>query len=156
NPWFLSVKEGGFVNTKGTVNSFAIDVFNGATTTTYTAPNPPTQTVEKQETVFWIPLDPSTSLNHAPAFVAVGDRSGAEGIPMTFQVSAVDGDNQALTYSASGLPAGSSFNTSTRTFSWTPGYTQAGNSTVTFHVTDGAFPTPGTDDEPVTLRIADR
>ena len=34
NPWFLSVKEGGFLNTKGTVNDFSVTWFgpNGAIT----------------------------------------------------------------------------------------------------------------------------
>lgn len=156
DPWFLSVKEGGFVNTKGTVNDFAIDFFNGVTTTTYTAPNPPTATVEKQETVFWIPLDPATSANHAPTFLAVGDKSTAEGIPLSFQVTALDGDGQTLTYSASGLPFGATFNTSTRVFSWLPSYTQAGTYNLNFHVTDGALPAAGSDDEAVKLVVSDR
>jgi len=156
NPWFLSVKEGGFVNTKGTVNSFAVDVFNGATTTTYTAPNPPTSTVEKQETVFWIPLDPATTVNHAPVFLALGDQSTAEGIPMSFQVTALDGDGQALTYAASGLPAGATFDLGTRRFDWMPGYAQAGAYDVTFRASDGAFPAPAADTQVVHVTVADR
>jgi len=156
NPWFLSVKEGGFVDTKGTVNSFALDVFNGATTTTFAAPNPATPTLEKQETVFWIPLDPVTSANHAPTFLAVGDRTAAEGIPLGFQVTALDGDGQTLAYSASSLPSGASFEPSTRQFSWLPGYAAAGGYDVTFHVSDGAFPTPASDDELVHITVADR
>lgn len=156
NPWFLSVKEGGYIDTKGSVNDFAIDVFNGPTTTTYTAPNPLTPTVEKQETVFWIPLDPGTSLNHAPAFVGIGDRTVAEGIPMGFQVTALDGDGQALAYSATGLPSGATFNPVTRQFAWQPAHNQSGSHTVTFHVSDGAFPTPGMDDEVVHIAVTDR
>ena len=156
NPWFLSVKEGGFVNTKGTVNSFAVDVFDGATTTTYTAPNPPTATVEKQETVFWIPLDPATTANHAPAFLPVGDPSTAEGIPMGFQVTALDADGQALTYAAGGVPAGATFDPASRRFDWLPGYAQAGAYDVTFRVTDGALPTPAADTQAVHIVVADR
>jgi len=156
NPWFLSVKEGGFVNTKGTVNSFAVDVFNGATTTTYASPNPPTPTVEKQETVFWIPLDPATTLNHAPVFLPVADQTDAEGIPMGFQVTALDGDGQALTYSASGLPSGATFDLGTRHFDWTPSHTQAGAYDVTFRASDGVFPTPAADTQVVHITVADR
>lgn len=156
NPWFLSVKEGGFVNTKGTVNDFAVDVFDGNTTTTFASPDPPTTTVEKQETVFWIPLDPATTANHAPAFLPVGGQSTAEGIPMSFQVTALDGDGHTLAYSASGLPSGASFNGSTRVFNWLPGYTQAGAYDVTFHVTDNALPTAATDDEVVHIVVSDR
>jgi subtilisin family serine protease len=156
NPWFLSVKEGGFINTKGTVNSFAIDVFNGAVTTTYTALNPPTSTIEKQETVFWIPLDPVTTLNHAPVFLPVGDVAGAEGIPMGFQVTALDADGQALAYAATGLPAGATFNLGTRRFDWTPSHTQAGAWDVTFRASDGQFPTPAADTQVVHVVVADR
>jgi hypothetical protein len=156
NPWFLSVKEGGFVNTKGTVNSFAVDVFNGVSTTTTTAPNPPTTTIEKQETVFWIPLDPVTTVNHAPVFLSLADPSAAEGIPKGFQVTAVDADGQALTYTASGLPAGASFDPGTRRFDWTPGHTQAGSYNVTFRATDGVFPTPAADTQAVHIAVADR
>lgn len=156
NPWFLSVKEGGFINTKGTVNSFAVDVFNGSTVTTYTSPSPATSTVEKQETVFWIPLDPATTPNHAPTFLPVGARQTAEGIPMSFQVTALDGDGQSLSYSATGLPTGASFNPSTRVFSWLPDHSQSGTYNVTFHVTDNALPAAGTDQETVTLTVTDR
>ncbi len=156
NPWFLSVKEGGFINTKGTVNHFALDVFDGPLTTTYTAPNLPTSTVEKQATVFWIPLDPATSPNHAPSFLPVGDRSVAEGIPMGFQVTALDGDGQLLAYAASGLPSGATFNPASRQFSWEPDHSQAGAYDVTFHASDDAVPTPGTDTEVVRITVTDR
>ena len=42
NPWFLSVTEGGYVNTKGRVNDFSVTVFGGTGPTTYAAPNPVT------------------------------------------------------------------------------------------------------------------
>src|SRR5213076_2263219 len=61
NPWFLAVLEKGYVNTNGQVDSFSVTVYNGPNGTTYRALNPPTQTVEGQTTVFWIPLDPATS-----------------------------------------------------------------------------------------------
>ncbi|TMQ69530.1 MAG: hypothetical protein E6K80_11400, partial [Candidatus Eisenbacteria bacterium] len=127
NPWFLSVKEGGYVNTKGTVNDFSVTVFDGAGATTYAAPNPPTQTVEKQETTFWVPLDPATSPNHAPVLAPIGPRSIGEGLTLAFFANASDADNgQALTYSASGLPSGATFDANTRQFGWTPGFSAAG------------------------------
>jgi hypothetical protein len=88
NPWFLSVKEGGYVNTKGFVNDFSMTVFGNNTSTTYTAPNPMTSTVEKQETIFWIPLDPATSLNHSPVLTTHGPFTVYEGTPLTFTVNA--------------------------------------------------------------------
>ena len=50
NPWFLSVTEGGFINTLGRVESFSVTVFNGQGSTVYTSPQPPVATVEKTET----------------------------------------------------------------------------------------------------------
>ena len=60
---------------------------------------------------------------------------------MQFTVSATDADGDSLTYSASGLPSGSTFNSSTRTFSWTPSFTQSGSYSPVFSVTDGTATT---------------
>ena len=155
NPWFLSVKEGGYVNTKGFVNDFSMTVFGG-TTTTYTAPNPMTSTVEKQETIFWIPVDPATSPNHNPVLATLGPYSVFEGLPMSFTVSATDPDQgQTLTYSATGINSGMSFNPSTRQFSWTPSFGASGPWTIHFHVTDNAT-LAATDDEDVEIDVRDR
>jgi len=54
-------------------------------------------------------------------------------------VTGSDPDGGTLTYSASGLPSGASFNASTRTFSWTPSSTQSGSYNVTFTVSDGSL-----------------
>lgn len=156
NPWFLSVKEGGFLNTKGRVNDFSVTVFNGPTSTTYTSPNPQTDTVEGQETVFWIPLDPATSVNHAPVLAPVGARTVGEGLALAITLSATDADAQPLTYSASGLPAGATFNAGTRRFDWTPGFSAAGSYSVRFRVADNAFPTVARDSEDVAITVTDR
>src|SRR5205823_3137535 len=68
----------------------------------------------------------------------IGNKSGSEGSLLTFAVSATDADGDALTYSASGLPAGASFDPATKTFSWTPTFDQAGPYPgVIFTVSDG-------------------
>ena len=54
---------------------------------------------------------------------------------MQFTVSATDVDGNTLTYSASDLPSGATFNTSTESFSWTP--VNAGVNSITFTVSDG-------------------
>src|SRR3989442_1222526 len=155
NPWFLSVKEGGYVNTKGFVNDFSMTVFGG-TTTTYAAANPMTSTVEKQETIFWIPLDPATSANHNPVLPQLGPYPIYEGLPFSFTVNASDPDQgQTLTYSATGLSSGMTFNSSTRQFSWTPSFGASGPWTIHFHVTDSAL-LPATDDEDVRINVRDR
>jgi hypothetical protein len=86
-------------------------------------------------------------VNSAPVLNAIGAKNGNEGSSITFTVSASDADGDPLTYSASNLPQGASFNTGTRTFSWTPRYNQAGAYTVRFTVTDGSL----TDYEDVTV-----
>ena len=57
----------------------------------------------------------------------IGSKSVAEGATLTFTVTATDPNGDALTCSASNLPAGASFNPATQTFTWTPAYGQAGN-----------------------------
>jgi hypothetical protein len=155
NPWFLSVHEEGFVNTEGVVDSFSVTVFDPSPTT-YTCPQPSTATVEGQTTVMWIPANPATSPNHVPVFDAIGSKSIGEGLALHLVVHATDADNgQTLTYSASGLPSGATFNAGTRSFDWTPDYAQAGDYTVTFHVQD-SFLTPASDDESVPIHVMDR
>jgi subtilisin family serine protease len=156
NPWFLSVKEGGYVNTKGRVNDFAITWFGPGGATTHAAPNPVTDTIEKQETVFWIPLPPSTSPNHAPVITAIAPQMVGEGLARSFVVTATDADGQELTYSALDLPAGATFTAATRTFAWTPSYTQAGSYVVRFVADDGAFPIAAADTEHVAITVVDR
>src|SRR5207253_1222082 len=62
--------------------------------------------------------------NRAPVLAPIGNKSGSEGSLLTFTVAATDTDGDALTYSASGLPAGASFDPATKTFSWTPTFDQ--------------------------------
>lgn len=47
---------------------------------------------------------------------------------LTFTVTASDPDGNTLTYTAGNLPSGAGFDPATRTFTWTPAYTQAGAS----------------------------
>ncbi|NQU10447.1 putative Ig domain-containing protein, partial [bacterium] len=84
-----------------------------------------------------------------PVLDPIGPQGANEGQALTVVVSATDPDSPTLTYSATGLPSGASFNASTRTFSWTPGYTQAGSYPVTFTVSDGSL----TDSEAVTITV---
>ncbi|HBU09093.1 MAG TPA: hypothetical protein DEA99_08010, partial [Candidatus Omnitrophica bacterium] len=54
-----------------------------------------------------------------------------------------------LTYSASNLPSGATFNTKTRVFKWTPKRSQKGKYTAIFKVTDA---NSASDSETVTIR----
>ncbi|MGH2697073.1 MAG: Ig domain-containing protein [Actinomycetota bacterium] len=93
-----------------------------------------------------------TVANLPPALAPIGNKTATEGQPLSFQVSATDADGDALTYSASNLPSGASFSPATRTFSWTPGFTQAGvYPGVHFEVSDGV----ATDAEDVQITVSE-
>ena len=55
---------------------------------------------------------------------------------ITFNLFALDWNNDTITYNTTGLPAGAVFNNTTRVFSWTPVAFQSGNYSVTFTATD--------------------
>ncbi|WP_235270023.1 putative Ig domain-containing protein [Methanosarcina mazei] len=75
--------------------------------------------------------------------------SVSEKTPVTFKVSAKDADGDRLTFSASGLPEGASFNKTSGDFAWTPAEGQAGVYTMTFEVSDGYL----TDSKDVTITV---
>jgi hypothetical protein len=76
-------------------------------------------------------------------------RPVVEGQPIEFTISATDPDGDPLTFSASNLPEGASFDAATATFSWTPRYDQAGVYVVRFEVSDGVL----SDFEDVTITV---
>jgi len=79
--------------------------------------------------------------NGAPNLDPIGDQTVLEGQLLQFTVTATDPDGDNLTYAASNLPEGATFDPTTATFSWTPGYHQAGSYTdVEFSVTDDGNP----------------
>ncbi|MFH1227842.1 MAG: DUF2341 domain-containing protein [Planctomycetota bacterium] len=92
------------------------------------------------------------NVNRAPTLNAIGNQIINEDSLLTFIILAIDPDSDALTYSATGLPAGAAFDAGTRTFFWTPGYTQTGNYNVTFRVADadGLFT-----EEIITISVGD-
>jgi len=74
------------------------------------------------------------NVNRAPALATIDNKSVSEGSLLSFSLSATDADGDTVTYTASSLPSGSAFAGST--FTWTPGYTQAGSFQVTFTASD--------------------
>ncbi len=80
-------------------------------------------------------------VNRAPLLLLIGSRAVNEGGMLTFTLSATDPDEDSLTYGASNLPLGATFDAQTHTFSWVPSYSQAGNYTnIEFTVTDSGGP----------------
>ena len=76
--------------------------------------------------------------NRPPVLAPIGNQGIVEGSLLSFTVSATDADGDAITYSATNLPAGASINATTGAFTWTPSFTQAGvYPDVVFHANDG-------------------
>jgi len=96
-------------------------------------------------------LDPFCVLapvNHAPVLAPIGNQTVNVGQPLGLLLSASDADNDVLAFSATGLPNGAVFmdaGNGMATFNWTP--PQAGNTAITFMVTDGT----ATDSERVVI-----
>ncbi|KKG72224.1 hypothetical protein DU63_13555, partial [Methanosarcina mazei] len=75
--------------------------------------------------------------NNAPVMNSIPAATVEIGESLSFTVTASDSDGDSLTYSASGLPTGATFNGNSRLFSWTPSSGQEGTYSVTFEVSDG-------------------
>jgi len=89
--------------------------------------------------VAFIVTNGSVNLNSPPLLTSIGNKTVNEGQMLTFTLSATDADGDPLLYSATGMPNGASFNPATRIFQWTPDYTQSGNYSMRFDVTDGIY-----------------
>ncbi len=76
------------------------------------------------------------NVNRDPVLASISDTSVDEIDTLNLALSATDADGDTITYSSPDLPSGAVLSGSS--FTWTPGYSQAGNYTVTFTVSDGA------------------
>jgi hypothetical protein len=96
-------------------------------------------------------------VNLAPALAPIGNKGVSEGELLTFTISATDADLPAnqLAFSATGLPAGATFDAATRTFSWMPSEPQGPAAyTVNFRVADNGSPALF-DDESITITVSE-
>ena len=88
--------------------------------------------------------------NQPPVLAPIGNKTVGEGQLLSFTISASDPDGNPLTYTATNLPDFASFDTGSRTFSWTPRYDQAGSyPNVHFEVSDASL----TDSEDITITV---
>lgn len=96
------------------------------------------------------------SENNPPVLDPIGDKTGEEGVLLTFQINATDPDvDDVLTFSANNLPVGANFDPLTATFSWVPTFDQAGNyDDVEFSISDNGDPIE-VDVELITITIGD-
>lgn len=79
------------------------------------------------------------NVNLNPEFVRLDAQTYAENKQQTFTISATDPDKEdegKLTFKATKLPQGATFDGTTRTFSWTPTFEQAGEYVAEFEVDD--------------------
>ncbi|MDM8000973.1 MAG: putative Ig domain-containing protein, partial [Dehalococcoidia bacterium] len=87
----------------------------------------------------------------APVLNAVGNKSVSEGATLSFTISGSDANGDLLVYTVSNLPGGATFDASTKTFLWQPGYGQAGTyAGVRFQVSDGQM----ADYEDITITVS--
>jgi hypothetical protein len=79
----------------------------------------------------------SRNFNRQPVFNLINPQNVNEEKLLQFTINAVDPDGNSLTYTASNLPEGASFDSTSKTFTWTPELEQAGSYRVNFTVSDG-------------------
>ena len=96
--------------------------------------------------------DIGTVIALPPILATIGDRIVAENSLLTFTLTATDPYDYPLTYSASNLPSGASFNTTTGVFSWTPTYAQSETYPITFSASDGSC---GSASQTITIIVLD-
>jgi len=75
--------------------------------------------------------------NSPPVLDPIGDLSAAAFIPLGFKVTATDLDEDLVSLSVEGLPAGATFNPETGDFAWMPAISDEGVHDVTFAASDG-------------------
>ncbi|TMI21905.1 PKD domain-containing protein, partial [Candidatus Bathyarchaeota archaeon] len=93
------------------------------------------------------------TINSPPKVTVPAPTSGLAGFSIQFVVNATDPDQgQTITFSATGLPSGASFDPATGAFSWTPLPSQAGTYTMTFTATDDGNP-PMSNSNSVTVTV---
>jgi hypothetical protein len=93
-------------------------------------------------------------VNQPPVLAAIGTERVDVGAPIAFTVRATDPDSGNLNYSVDNLPAGATFNSKYRVFSWATDAADTGNYRVTFTVTDDGSPSL-TDSETVPITVGD-
>jgi DUF1680 family protein len=90
-------------------------------------------------------------VNRAPVFTPTGNQSVNSSETLTFTVEAKDPDGDPVTYTATGLPQGASFDQATGRFTWAPTAAQKGTYTVHFEASDGLLTTGGGEDVTITV-----
>ncbi|MBI4181483.1 MAG: BNR-4 repeat-containing protein, partial [Candidatus Aenigmarchaeota archaeon] len=93
------------------------------------------------------------NVNRPPSLQPIGNRQANENDTLAIQLLATDPDNDTLTFGTNAgavLPSPPSFDPQTGLFQWTPTFSDAGNYSVTFNVTDGE----AGDEEAITVTVS--
>ena len=77
--------------------------------------------------------------NMAPELSSIGAKTAFFNETLEFTISAYDGDDDTLTFAATGLPSGAIFNSTSKVFSWKALPEQEGEYTIGFSVSDQEF-----------------
>ncbi len=120
--------------------------FNGVDSFTYAASDGSLASSPVTVTIVVVPAP------DAPVLATLGNQTIAEGSLLSLALSASDPDGEMLSFSASGLPSGAVLDPLSGSFSWTPGYDQAGIYTLSFTATD---PTGLNASETLTITVSD-
>jgi YD repeat-containing protein len=75
--------------------------------------------------------------DQAPTLGHVADQTFSAGNPASLLLTATDPENDSISYTATGLPAGASLDIHTGLLTWIPGFNQTGSYAVTFIASDG-------------------
>lgn len=81
-------------------------------------------------------VDEDHACNAPPVFVGMENVTAYENDTILFKVRIADEDSDVMYLNVSALPPGSEFNETTLTFTWRPGFDQAGLYAVEFNATD--------------------
>lgn len=116
--------------------------------------------VYSQNPVAVIPLEETTNIdivlsdtspNRPPVLDQIGDKTVEANTELRFTVTASDPDGDILTFSATNLPQGATFDSANALFTWTPAEEQVGTYPgVTFFVSDTYG---GSDSESITITV---
>jgi len=88
--------------------------------------------------------------NTAPVLAPIGDRSGNAFVNLFIDAEASDAEGDVLSFGITNQPVGSTFDSNSGEFNWTPGSADAGAYSVGFSVSDGLL----SDSETITITIS--
>ena len=94
------------------------------------------------------------NVNLPPVMSPIGNQQIIENQQLTIQLNAFDFDNDTLTFGTDAafvLPSSFTFNQNTGLFEWIPSFTDYGDYTINFNVTDGLL----SDEETITISVQD-